>query len=147
MSARRVADDEERVAELLELALEHVGVEPGALDDEDRAVAELGELLVDRVDRGRGCLRGRLRHLLARDGGANPADDLDEPGAARVDDTCLGQDREQLRCPGERLLAPGDDEAEQLGAVEVRASGASAASAISRITVSMVPSTGRRTAR
>ena len=34
----RVADDEHRVAERLELAFERVGVEPLALDDEARAV-------------------------------------------------------------------------------------------------------------
>ena len=45
-----VADDHQRVAELLELAPRARGVEPLALDDEDGAVAVAGELLVDRVD-------------------------------------------------------------------------------------------------
>ena len=46
----RVADDEQRVAELLELVLERVAVEPFALDQEDGAVAVARELLVDRLD-------------------------------------------------------------------------------------------------
>ena len=50
LERRRVADDEQRVAEPLELALERVRVEVVALDDEDRAVAVLGQLLVDRVE-------------------------------------------------------------------------------------------------
>ena len=47
----RVADDEERVAELLELALEGRRVEAFPLDHERRAVAELRELLVHGLDR------------------------------------------------------------------------------------------------
>ena len=46
----RIADDEQRVAELLELALEPVDVEPLTLDHEHGAVAELRELLVHRLD-------------------------------------------------------------------------------------------------
>ena len=46
----RVADDEQRVAERLELGLERVGVEALALDHEHRAVAVARELLVDRLE-------------------------------------------------------------------------------------------------
>ena len=38
------------VAELLQLLLENLGVEPFSFDEEDGAVAELGELLVDGVE-------------------------------------------------------------------------------------------------
>ena len=119
LQRRRVTDDEERVAELLELGLERLGVEPGSLDDEDGAVAELRELLVDRVDRGDGGRVGRsLGNLLARDRRVDATDDLDEPCPARVDDARLLQHREELRRPRERLLSLGDDVREQLGAVE-----------------------------
>src|SRR5439155_12918396 len=45
-----VADDEQRVAEPLELALERVRVELLALDHEDGAVAVARELLVDPLE-------------------------------------------------------------------------------------------------
>ena len=48
-----VADDEERVAEPLELRLEPVAIERLALDHEDGAVAVARGLEVDRVDAGR----------------------------------------------------------------------------------------------
>ena len=70
----------------------------------------------DRRGRGR-----RLGERLAGDGGAQASDDLEQAGAARVDDACLLQHREQLRRAGERLLAARDDESQQLQALERRA--------------------------
>ena len=101
MSDVRVADDEERVTEPLELVLERVGVERIALDHEDGAVAVLGELLVHRLERQGGLLDGRLRDDLTGDGGPHAADDLEQPCAAGVDDAGLLQDREQIRRPRE----------------------------------------------
>ena len=99
-----VADDDERVAELLELRLEPVAVERVALDDEDGAVAVAGRLEVDRLDAGRRLDRRRGRHRLAGDGAGHPAQELDEPGAARVDDARLAQDVELLGRAGDGLL-------------------------------------------
>ncbi len=110
----RVADDEQRVAQLLELRLDRVGVEPLALDHEDRAVAEAGELLVDRLDRDRVVVGGRLRQRLAGDGRGDPAHDLDEPGRARVDDAGLPEDVEQLGRPEDAVVAALDQVPEQL---------------------------------
>ena len=94
-----IADDEQRVAEPLQLALERVGVERVALDEEGRAVAVARELLVDRVD---ACLLGvdggRLRRLLARRRGDHAAQDLGEPCSARVDDPGLAEHVELLGC-------------------------------------------------
>ena len=50
LERRVVADDEQRVAHLLERRLERRLIELVALDDEHRAVAVLRELLVDRVE-------------------------------------------------------------------------------------------------
>ena len=63
--ARR-ADDEERVAEVAELALDRVGIDLLALDEEARAVPVARELEVDRLDRER-----RLRPR-ARSGSGSP---------------------------------------------------------------------------
>ncbi len=66
LERRLVADDDERVAELLELGLELVAVERVPLDHEDGAVAVARRLEVDRVvtrrlarDLGRGGHRAR----------------------------------------------------------------------------------------
>ncbi len=82
-----VADDEERVADLLELALERVLVELLALDDEHRAVAVLGELLVDRIESERLRLERHLGELLPGRAVDHAACDLDEPGSSCVDDS------------------------------------------------------------
>ena len=62
-----------------------------------------------RLDRERHRLGGRLRHRLAGHGGADAADDLEQPGAAGIDDPGLLEHGEQLRGARERLLAAGDD--------------------------------------
>ena len=100
----RVSDDEERIAESLQLALELLAHEAVALDDERRAVAELRELLVDRVDAELGARR-RLGDRLAGGRRGNAAEDLDEPRAAGVDDACVPQDVEHVLRACERLLA------------------------------------------
>ena len=63
LQRRAVADDEQRVAERLELVLDRVGVEPRAFDDEDGAVAVARELLVEGLvgEARRRRLRRRLR--------------------------------------------------------------------------------------
>ena len=61
LERRRVADDEDRVAERLELRLDLVGVEPVALDHERGAVLELREPEMDRVDARRALLDARRR--------------------------------------------------------------------------------------
>ena len=90
---------------------------------------------------------GAFRHWLAGDGRRDPSDDLEQPCPAGVDDSGLLEHGEQIGRAGESVLAARDDEREQLEPVEPLGLGDSAASAISRITVSIVPSTGRRTAR
>ena len=117
----RVADDEQRVAELLQLRLERVRVEAVALDDEDGAVAVLGQLQVDRVEAGLvRVLDRRVGQRLAGERGCDAADDLEEPGAAGVDDAGLLQHRELLRRARERVLAAGDERLKQLGVPEGR---------------------------
>src|SRR5438874_4594141 len=88
-----VPDNDERVAERLELRLERVKVEPVAFDDENCAVAEFRELLVDRAVRELLGL-GRLRERLAGDGSRQAAHELEQSRAARVDDTCVAQNVE-----------------------------------------------------
>ena len=114
LERRRVADDEERVADPLELTLERVLVELLALDDEHRAVAELGELLVDRVEAERLRLDRSLGELLAGCAVDHPARDLDEPGASGVDDAGVAQDVEHLGRARDRVLAGGEDRAQQV---------------------------------
>ena len=100
---RGIADDEQRVAELLELALELLALQAFALDHERRAVAELRELLVDRVEPER--LAGRrFRDRLAGRGRREPAHDLDETRAARVHDARVAQDVEHVLRAREGLL-------------------------------------------
>ena len=55
---------------------------------------------------------------LARDGGPESANDLEQAGSACVDDPGLLEHREQIGRAGERLLAAGDDEGEQLEPLE-----------------------------
>src|SRR5207247_5785538 len=79
----RIADDEERVAERFELALEGVAIEILALDDEPRAIAIARGRLVDRV-RGQGHTLDRLRQGLAGDMRGDPTQDLDQAGRTCV---------------------------------------------------------------
>ena len=141
----RVADDEQGVAEPRELRFDLVRVELVALDHERRAVAVARQLLVDRVRAELLALDRRRGQLLAGDGRGEPAHDLQESRAAGVDDARLAEDVELLRRARERLLATPHDRRQQRRGV---AGGApSLSSAISRMTDSIVPSTGSRTAR
>ena len=108
-----VADDEERVAERLEVALEVVRVEVFALEDEDGAIPVARQLLVDRFDGDlvRHAL-GRCRDRLPAQHRVDAAHDLDEPGRARVDDAGLLQHRQHLARPRDGLVAGGDDRRE-----------------------------------
>ena len=115
LERRLVANDEERVAEQLELRLEAVAVETVALDHEDGAVAVARLLEMDCVEAG--TLRrydGRLRHWLARDSRREAAQELDKTGAARVHDTRLAEHLEQLRRARDRFLATPDKVDEEL---------------------------------
>src|SRR5581483_12150049 len=127
------------VAELLQLALQLVRVELVTLDDEDGAVAVARELLVDRVQADLVAALERRRRRLAGERSMQAAHDLHEPGGARVDDAGLLQHRQHLPRLRDRVVAAGEDRREVaavLGAV-----------GIERIAVSIVPSTGFRTAR
>ena len=110
-----VSDDEQRVAELVELRLERARLELVALDEEDGAVAVARVLLVDRLDGdvlgGHGRRRGQR---LAADGRRDPPHDLDEPGAPRIHDSRLAQHVEQLRRTRQRVLAAGEDLREEI---------------------------------
>jgi hypothetical protein len=115
-----VADDEERVAEPLQLLLEAVRVEALALDDEDRAVAVLRQLLVDGVDAELLDLHGRVGERLAAHGCGDPAQELEQARAAGVDHARLAQHVEQLGRARQRLLALGDELGQQLVDAELR---------------------------
>ncbi len=115
------ADHEERVAELQELGLEAVGVDRVSLDEERRAVAEGGELLVDRLRRelledGRG-----LGQLLAADVEGDPAHDLEQARAARIHDPGLLEDVQLLGRRLERLLSVSHELGERVLERNIRA--------------------------
>ena len=113
-TAPAAADDEERVAELQELRLELLRIDAVALDEEGGAVAELRQLLVDRLERDRLEQRSRLRELLAAHARGHAADDLDQARAAGVDDARLLEDVELLRRPREGDLAGGEHVGQQI---------------------------------
>ena len=112
---RLVARHEERVAQRLEPAVERVEIERLALDHEDRAVAVLRLLVVDRLLRQ--LLRdvGHLGERLARQLVEDAAHELEEPRAARIDDTGLAELVEHLGRPLDGVLAARDDPGERLG--------------------------------
>ena len=143
-----VSDHHERVAELLELRLEPVAVERLSLDHEDGAVAVAGRLEMDGLDARRRLGGRRCRQRLARDrAGQSPA------GARRA------RRRPRRRLPrraGSRVVPacarrppPRAARARRAGRRAARTTSVcrSASSASSRMTESIVPSTGRRTAR
>ena len=111
LEGRRSADDEHAVAERRERAGQRVPVDRVALDEEARAVAVARRLGVHRVERDGGSELGidrRRRRRLAADAGEQTAQELDEPGAAGVDDAGLAQSRQQLGRARERALALGE---------------------------------------
>ena len=101
---------------------------------------------MDRV--GAGDLAGHLGrgHGLAADGSRQASEELDQPGTARVDDPGLAQDS-SCSGVGDGVLPvphePTSSSPSGSGSLARR----SASSASSRMTDSIVPSTGRRTAR
>ncbi len=111
-----VADDENRIAELLERGHERGAVERFARDDEVRAVAVLGAGVMDLVEAGRCVVRdlGDLG-MLAGKPGDETADDDHEPERAGIDDACLGQDLELLGGVAKRLLAAKQRRRQHLG--------------------------------
>ena len=120
----RVADDEERVAQLLELGFERVGVEVLSLDHEDRAVPELRQLLVDRVDPGLvSVLAGGVGQRLAGQRRGDAANDLEQARATRVDDPRLLENGELVRRARERVLAALDQLLQQRRGLEICVAG------------------------
>ena len=109
LERRAIADDEQRVAELLELRFERIEIEVVAFDDEDRAVAVLRQLLMDRVDADLLLPFGRLGQRLAADGGCDAAHDLDEAGRAGIDDAGLAEHRQHLARRRHGLVAGRND--------------------------------------
>ena len=97
-----------------------VGVEILALDHEDGAVAELGQLLVDGVEAGLvGVLGRRVRKRLAGQRRRDAAHDLEQPGAARVDDARLAQHGELVRRARQRVLAALDQLLQERGGLQL----------------------------
>ena len=108
------ADHEQGVAELQELGLELVRVDAIALHEERRAVAELRQLLVDRLEGDRleeRCGRGQLLAAHVR---GDAAHDLDQAGAPGVDDASLLEDVQLLRRPRQGDLAGGEQFGERV---------------------------------
>jgi len=111
---RRVARDEQRVAERLEARMQRVEVECLTLDHEHRAVSVLRLLVVDRL---LGDLVRHLRHVGKRLAGEcmeDAADELDQPGAAGVDDARLAELVEHLGGAANRVVAARHDPREAL---------------------------------
>ena len=86
---RLIADDEQRVAERLELLLDRIPIEPRSLHDEDGAVAIPRRFEMDRVGTGRGRSHRRGEDRLAGDRSGQPTKELDESRTACVDNAGL----------------------------------------------------------
>ena len=126
--------------------MERVEVEPLPLDDECRAEPVRGLLLVDRL-LGRARRRRRARPAAVRPSArAASRARARRDRRPRVDDARISQRLEQLRRARDGVVAARDDPAERLREGKGRHVGRSASSAISRTTVSIVPSTGGLTA-
>src|SRR5207247_3275431 len=95
LERRRIAHDEEGISDPLELGFERFGVEALALDHERGAEAIARELLVYGFG---GELFGRRRfgQRLAGDRGGEPAHELQQTGAAGVDEPRVTEDVELL---------------------------------------------------
>ena len=135
-----VADDQQRVADLLELRLERVCVEVVAFDDEHRAVAESRQLLVDRA---------RCRARLVRTGASgdrSPATAAAMPRTISTSPPRLHR-RHLPRAAPEAAPACARPRRRRRRRSTARSAFCFAASAIARIAVSIVPSTGFFTAR
>ena len=109
-----VADDEERISEWLEHALQGRLVEALPLDDEYRAIAIGRELQMDRVEAQSLARDGSIRNLLAGHAERETARDLHEPRGACVDDTRVAEDVEHLGRALHRVLPAGEHRGEEL---------------------------------
>ena len=114
LDGTRVTDDEQRVAELLQLSLERFAVEFLPFDQEHGAVAELRQLLMDRVVAQVLLDPRRLGDRFAGHGRGDAAHELEEACAARVDDTGVFQDLQLLRRAREGVLTAAHQVEEQL---------------------------------
>ena len=109
-----VADDEEGISERLEHALQGGLVESLPFDDEHRAVPVRRQLQMDRVE-SQSLARNRcVRERLAGNSEGEPAGDLDQPGASRIDDPCVAEHIQHLGCAGDRVLPSGEHGREEL---------------------------------
>ena len=115
----RVADDEQRVTELLHLRLDRIAVEVVAFDHERRAVAVLRELLMNRVDVQLFAFERRVGQTFAGDSRSDAAHDLEQTRSARVDDSRLAEDGELFGRARDGLLPAPDEPREQLRDVVV----------------------------
>src|SRR6185503_6033901 len=104
-----VADNEQRVPEVLELLFDSIAVEVVALDHESGAVAVGRELLVNRLDVQLLACGGCCGQGLASRRRGEAAHNLEQARAARVDDAGLAQDVELFRRSRNRLLPTLDD--------------------------------------
>ena len=120
LESRRVADDEQRVAEPVEPCLERLAIEALSLDDEHRAVPEARELLVYRVDAEAFRRHRRFGNRLARDDRRHATHDLEQARPARVDDARVAEDVELLLRQLDRALPALDERVEQLARKEIR---------------------------
>ena len=104
LEGRLVADDEHRVAELLQHRHEGAALEARAGDDEVGAVAVAAVLVVRARVRRRRVVRHRRGGLdVAAQARDDPGEDHDEAVRAGVDDSGLPQHLELLRSPGDGL--------------------------------------------
>ena len=110
----RAADDEERVAELRQLALELLGIDRLALDEEGRAVAVARELLMHGLERESARNRLELGERLAADVRRDPAQELQHAGSARIDHPGLSENVQLIGGRGEGALAVRHELAEGL---------------------------------
>ena len=114
LDQRRVAYHEERVAERLEVVAQRLRIEALPLDEEDRAVPVARSLVVDSLLGELVELDRKLRQRLAGETVVEATEDLDEPGASRVDHTALSQDGQLLRGACDRGFAGGDHPCQRL---------------------------------
>ena len=139
LQRRAVADDEQRVAELLELGFELVGVEALALDDEHGAVAVARQLLVDRFEAELAVVLGRRRQRHGRSSAASMPRTISTSPAAPASTTPASVRIGSIACVAATVSSPRATIAAGLPLLR--------RSAIARIAVSIVPSTGFFTAR
>ena len=139
LQRRRVADDQDRVAERLELRLDLVGVEPVALDHERGAVLELREPEMDRVDARRALLDARRR------GSGAPVRTPAMPRRISTSPAAPASTTPASASTGS-ISRVRTTQSSPRATSAARSPPASAASASSRIAVSIVPSTGFLTA-